>query len=120
MNVPADGPGVDGSHAARATTSLLFSSTLLAAALAGHGCLWPASPASDDCATYDGDRDGFPRPSNQFLCCDPDQLCTTDCNDEDPDVHPSGISDDTVVVDEPGDGIDKNCDGVDGVTGVDG
>ena len=71
------------------------------------------------CAEFDGDGDGFPRPNSLFLCCDPEGTCGVDCNDEDPEIHPSGFSAGTFVDDEPGDGIDQNCDSLDGNVGED-
>jgi hypothetical protein len=98
--------------------SLVVLLAVLVVSLVGGGC--SSSSSAEDCAAYDRDGDGFARSSNKFLCCDPDQLCTTDCNDDDPAIHPSGTSEGTVVEDAPGDGIDQNCDGVDGIFGVDG
>lgn len=63
-----------------------------------------APPFNDPCD--DGDGDGY-YPACYDDVCDPaDPYC--DCNDADPRVHPDA--------DDPGgDGVDQNCDGVDGV-----
>jgi hypothetical protein len=79
-----------------------------------------SSPPADECSELDKDGDGFVPAGRTFVCCDPEQICSADCNDDDPAIRPSGISDETQVEDEPGNGIDENCDGVDGVFGVDG
>ena len=90
----------------------------LSAACPGPG---PGSDGRDpQCDEFDGDGDGFPRPNSLFLCCDaPEFTCGVDCNDEEPDIHPSGFSAETFVDDEPGDGIDQNCDNLDGNVGED-
>jgi len=54
----------------------------------------------------DDDLDGYYHPDSEGACfyfmTDPD------CDDDDPSIHPGAD-------DEEGDGIDQNCDGVDGV-----
>ncbi|MDP2340541.1 MAG: hypothetical protein Q8O67_06270 [Deltaproteobacteria bacterium] len=75
--------------------------------------------ADAQCDDFDEDGDGFPRPNTLFLCCDEEFTCAVDCNDDDDDIHPSGFSPENQVDDPPGDGLDTNCDGLDGVVGVD-
>jgi hypothetical protein len=84
------------------------------------GCNEPFESGRDpQCDEFDGDDDRFPRPNSLFLCCDVDFTCAVDCNDDDEAIHPSGFSEGTIVEDRPGDGLDTNCDGLDGVVGVD-
>jgi hypothetical protein len=77
------------------------------------GCNTPAS----DCADDDDDGDGFPGPNATNTCCG--DFCTaTDCNDQDPAIHPNRVDPNTgqlvnPVSDPENDGIDWNCDGVD-------
>ncbi len=65
-----------------------------------------------NCATLvDGDQDGFPATNTVFACCC--NTCATDCNDGDADVHPA--DDNGTGPDDPNnDGIDQDCNGVDG------
>ncbi len=100
---------------------VLVSSTVVGVLFAaGTGCPPAATDPSVDaeCAELDSDGDGFARPGPAFICCDPDFVCASDCNDEDPTIHPTSES--TPVDDAPEDGIDRDCDGVDGRLGVDG
>lgn len=65
-----------------------------------------------NCATLtDADQDGFPATNTVFACCC--NSCVTDCNDGDADIHPSD-DDGNVPADPAGDGIDQDCNGVDG------
>lgn len=65
---------------------------------------------------YDRDGDGFAGPwecPNGSTACDAEYLNSQpvpdlDCDDHDPSRHPG-------APDVPGDGIDSNCDGVDGI-----
>jgi len=51
---------------------------------------------------------GYPNCNAEELNKHPEQLSKLDCNDRDASIHPG-------AVDPPGDGIDQNCDGADGV-----
>ena len=81
----------------------------------GVVCEDPASSiyglSDSECATLiDDDGDGFPIANAVFACCC--NSCGTDCNDDDPDVHPADDNGDGPV-DEANDGVDQDCDGVD-------
>jgi hypothetical protein len=51
---------------------------------------------------------GYPNCNAEELNKRPEKLANLDCNDRDATIHPG-------AVDTPGDGIDQNCDGADGV-----
>jgi hypothetical protein len=61
-------------------------------------------PPCEDDGNSDGDGDGY----HWYGCTVPDDTSKEDCNDGDASIHPGA--------DDPrGDGIDQNCDGVDGI-----
>lgn len=74
--------------------ALLVASTLLAACLPAVGDLGGEVPEG---YVLDGDDDGF--------------VGATDCDDSAADIHPG-------AQDESGDGVDSDCDGIDGVDGA--
>ena len=75
----------------------------LALLLVGLRCCGCADP---DDRLIDADRDGHLHPDSTGACLFFDT--PPDCDDEDPSVYPG-------AEDPEGDGIDQNCDGVDGV-----
>ncbi len=68
-------------------------------------------------ALVDEDGDGFPQSNPAFACCD-EASCSglTDCNDQDENIHPDNFEGGGGgnVAEVEGDGIDSNCDGVEG------
>lgn len=79
--------------------------------LAGSGAMaitlmacYGAPPFDDPC--WDNDSDGY-FPACYDEACDPEDVYC-DCDDADPSIHPE-------AKDPKGDGVDSNCDGVDGV-----
>jgi hypothetical protein len=78
--------------------------------LVGSACLAP--PPDNSCDPYDDDGDGFPGPGLGVSTCCGDCL-PLDCNDQDPAIHPDDFSNGQQTPDEPGDGIDSNCNGAD-------
>jgi hypothetical protein len=85
---------------ARALASLAGSGAALMTLAACYG----APPYVDTCPDSDGDG-WTPGCYNDDHSCDVDDL-NCDCNDLDPTINPG-------EVDEPGDGIDRDCDGKD-------
>ena len=94
----------------------VFAFALVAAAACAGGMRYVVEQSPGGAVRLDEDGDGF---AGAWVCpadkpgCDAEALNkqpipNLDCNDHDKTIHPG-------AVDIPGDGIDQNCDGVDGV-----
>jgi hypothetical protein len=95
--------------------SLALALALIGCAHAGLRVVWNNG---DGAVRLDRDGDGFAGPWEcmpEYPSCSapelnkrPEKLANLDCNDRDASIHPG-------ATDIPGDGIDQNCDGVDGI-----